>query len=279
MTLATTISFGRRLIEEQPYEGVTTGYTAGSGTIAMADSTAWKAGEVMEGQDAGGQLLVTTDGSGGAVPVRGAHNGTTDATIASGVVMLKDPRFSYIQWSNAIQGVAEELFPEVWVEATTNITPSATADIYNLPSDYEGFIDLIQSNSGSVTEVERPIHVAHVNAPTGVLASGRGLRIYGWYSLDTNATLIYKTQATTSNMPGALERIVARGAATVLLENEAARLAGDPSEVAQSQVRSALTTARFEQARFEEAVRKYAAKLNRKAGDVRRYTRVRVIGA
>lgn len=280
MTLATTRAYVQRLIESEPQTDSLSALVAAAATsMSVNSSTSWKKGEIAEEQTAGEQVLVTADGVGGTVSIRKGHNGTTDAQIASGVILHKNPRFSWAQIDQAIATRVDGLWPGVWVVSTTTITPSTTADIYNVPTDYKGFLSLGHAQTGSVTEIRSPSYVEEIsNVATAILASGMGLRIRGWHRSDQNATLYYKAKATTANMPAALERAVAHGAAEELLENEAAKHAGDGSEQGQGKVRSALTASRFQGARFNDLIRSYEAGLQY-AHPVRRYVRPRWIGA
>jgi hypothetical protein len=77
-------------------------------------------------------------------------------------------------------------------------------------------------------------------------------------------------------MPGALERIVARGAAAKLLYGEGARYSANTADIEQIRVRNLLQAGRFLEDEFERQRDKYAASLQKDA--VRRYIHRRTIG-
>lgn len=276
MTVATTITAIREIVQDEPWEAPISGaYTAGGTSLTIATYyTGLVEGDILDFAYDGTyeQFRVIPTPSSSTVAVKIAHNGTTNANHASGAYFVKNPRFGTQQIVNAITHiVGTRLWPDLWVPTTTTITPNPTVtNIYDLPSDYESFISLVQTATGTIEDIVYVNTVQELlDVPTGISSTLKALRITGWPRDDVNATLTYRAKPTTTNMTSAMEPVIALGVAAYLLRTEAGEKADrfDEDDRPGRMLRSAQALER--QFQFEK--QQVRAQLLQQWGPVRRF--------
>jgi hypothetical protein len=276
VALADVISDARRILEDDPFQDELSDALTSSPTdrsLSVDQPGAWEEGDIGEFVD-GERIYVHDIPTAGANPftITRGHDNTTAAAHAVDDIVLKNPRYSYDQISRAINRTADVLYPEVFEVKTTSITPSTTANIYNLPTEYEHFLDLQQQATGTITDIVQIVPLSEVwNVPVAILASGKGLRIR-FARGDVNATLTYGAKVGSGVSDAQAQRILALGTALQLLKSEAgikADRAGDRDD----RTRRMLQAARFIGEEFEAAKSSYRAALQARWGRVRRFRR------
>lgn len=280
MTVATVITDVRRMVQDEPWEDYLGGaYTAGGATVTVTTYTMWEAGDRMDfpGVDSSGsyeEMRVKTTPSSTTVSVKTGHNDTTNQNHANGAVILKNPRFGTDQIAKAITHVVNtRLWPDIWVVATSSITPSpGTTVIYDLPSDYESFISLAQVASGALEDLTYARGLTELrNVPTAVSATNKALRVPNWPRVDVAATLFYRARVTTTSMTSEMEPLIALGAAAYLLTTEAHEKA-DRIDQDDNTLRMVRNARELERA-FDQEKRRLKAALMPQWGQKRRFRR------
>jgi hypothetical protein len=200
----------RAELDDEPWEDrLTAAYTAGSGTVTVAQPTQLAEGDILEFPD-GTQLRVTATPSGNPVSVKGGHNDTTDTSQANGTWFLKNPTWSRVEITEAIARAIENLWPWVYLVKTTNITPQDGKRYYALPADFRALIAVTQDvtvvagkprvlrygvrGSGEPISIERQL-------PSTISSTGKALFVptartsYGTDLIVTYAALVTPTVA------------------------------------------------------------------------------------
>lgn len=277
MAIADVIADVRRLVQDEPWaDQLSAAYTAAGATVSVDNPVEWEQGDVMDfpGVATNGsyeQMQVTEDDiTANPIDVRIGWNDTTNQNHADNAVVLKNPRYGTDQVAKAIDHTVEtRLWPDLWVVSTTTITPSTSTNIYDLPADYEDFVQLVQLRSGAVEDL---VHIQakelwHV--PTAISATNKALRVVHWPRLTVDATLFYRTQVTTTNMTSEMEPIIALGTAAHLVRLESL----EKSDRADEDDRPGrfLRTSRELERMFDEEKQKLRAQLMRQWGQVRRW--------
>lgn len=231
MALSDVLVHVRRLVQDEPWEDyLTAPYTSGGVTVTVGNPTAWEEGDVMDFYTSSSgsppsyeQMRVKADGTVNPISVKVAHNDTANQDHASGVAILKAPRYGTDQIVKmATHVVNTKLWPDVFNVLNTTITPSSTTAIYDVPSDFEDFVTIAQQAVGTIEDL-RYINRVDVllNVPTAISATNKALRIWGsWPRLDVNATLFYRAKVTIDTMTADLEPMIAYGTAIELLRME-----------------------------------------------------------
>ncbi len=231
MTVATTIAAVRDILNDEPFEYSLGGsYTAAGATLTISAYASLVEGDILDFAYDGTyeQMRVTATPSTSTVAIKVAHNGTTNANHANAAYFVKNPRFGTQQIVNAITHiVGTRMYPEVWVPTVVTLTPApTTTNIYDLPADYESFISLVQTATGSIEDIVYVTSIQEVlDVPTGISSSLKALRISAWPRSDAGAALTYRAKVTTSNMTAAMEPVIALGVAGYLLRTESAEKA------------------------------------------------------
>ncbi|MCI0543846.1 MAG: hypothetical protein L0Z49_05290, partial [Actinobacteria bacterium] len=253
---------------------------AGGTTVSVDDPTEWELGDIMDfpGSDSSGsyeQMRVYEDDiTANPIDVQTGWNDTTNQNHSDNSVVLKNPRHGTDQITKAITRVIEaKLWPDMWVVSTSTVTPGnpQTTYIYDLPSDFEDFVQLTQVATGSIEDLVyvRAAELWHV--PTAVSATNTALRVTSWPRLDVDGTLFYRTRVTTSNMTGDMETVIALGAAADLMRMEAIEKVDRPDE--DDRAGRLLRAAREMEAAFHDERRRHKMQLMRQWGQVRRFRR------
>lgn len=224
MALTDVIAEVRRLVQDEPWEDyLSSSYSIGGTQVSVVKPASWEEGDTMDFDDATfEQFRVKADGTTNPLSIKFGHNGTTNANHASGATVLKNPTYGSDQISKAATHIIDtKLWPDVWVVAETTITPNPTSVIYDLPADYEDFVAMSQVSYSTIEDLDLMGPVRELlNVPTAVSASNKALRILGWPRMDVAATLFYRTRVTVTNLPDAMETMVALGTASYLKRTE-----------------------------------------------------------
>lgn len=280
MTVATTITDVRRMVQDEPWEDYLGGaYTAAGATVTVTTYTMWEAGDIMDfpGVESGGsyeQMRVKTTPSSTTVSIKYSHNDTTNQNHANGATILKNPRFGTDQIAKAVSHiVSTRLWPDIWVVSTSSITPTPGSTlIYDLPADYESFVSLVQLRGGSLEDLVYARGVQELrNVPSAVSATNKALRVANWPRVDVAATLFYRARVTTTSMTSEMEPLIALGTAAYLLTTEAHEKADrvDQDDNTMRMVRNARELERA----FEIEKRRLKAALMPQWGQKRRFRR------
>lgn len=228
MTVATVLTRVRDILQDEPWSSTIGGaYTAGGTTLTIAAWDELVEGDVLDFQDDGTyeQFLVTADPTNSTVAVAGGYDGTTNANHSNGARFYKSPRFRSNQLVQAISHIVDtRLWPDLWIVSSTTITPSpATTLLYDLPSDFRGFLNdaqyLVQAKPGAIEDVMYNFGTVQ-QVPVAISASGWALRVKQWRRTDADATLLYRAKVTTTNMTSVMEPVIALGVAAYVIQTE-----------------------------------------------------------
>lgn len=275
MSVATVTTAVRRWVQDEPWEDyLSAPYTAGQTILSVEQPTAWEEGDILDFAD-GEQMRVKTTPTANPLAVKYAHNDTTNANHASGDVALKGPRYGTHEITSAITHVTENwLFPDVFVAREATLVPSSSTVIYELPSDFEDVISIVQTASGTVDDVLwvtdyrvlPPVDAAHAT-------SRKALRVASWPRNDANATLVYAARPSTSTMTTDMEPVIALGVAAMLLKAEALEVSERAPDEDDRPFRHIRTARELERAFQEEKRRLRSRLLAQYGGPGRRFIR------
>jgi hypothetical protein len=204
MAVSTTdlITRVRTYLDERPF--VTTGSAASSSSVvAVTDGNDWEEGAIGEFQNNGEQFLVKSISSNDLTCVRG-WNGTTAATQASGQVW-RDPQYTYDNINKCLASAVRRLWPYAWKAVDDTITPSPELGTiwYDL-ADALALINVVQQHGSDDASLgiygdgrnNRQV-IFEKNLPTGLVASGTGLRFpTGFFSTDNVVRVKYAAAIT-----------------------------------------------------------------------------------
>lgn len=219
VTSATVIQRVRDILLDTPWATNFTGTIASTSTtsVTVADGTRWDEGDIVEFQDNGEQLYVSTVVGNVLTVVRG-WAGTTAAThdgSVTAITILRDPRFSYKRIKDSIELIMQSLWPYVYKKVTTTITPVSGTVWYDLNASAQGLIQVGQLSSTSpyiyygygVRGTKRPVSFLQ-NAPTTLAASGVAVGFPRGFALTTtNVQVDYAAKLTTNNGSGTYDGI------------------------------------------------------------------------
>jgi hypothetical protein len=213
----------RSFLDERPF--VTTA-SAGSASsaVAVTDGTDWEEGAILEFQNNGEQCLVQSISANNLTCVRG-WNGTTAATQAQGNA-FRDPQYTYDNVLKAIQSA-------VWYDLADALALINVVQQYGFGDDSVGIFGDGRMNRQVIFEK---------NLPTGLVASGTGLRFPGGFFHSSNTVRIKYAAAITGTSDieddGELavsDAVIYGALARLLTGKEAERVVqGEDQEVARS---------------------------------------------
>ncbi len=280
MAFADVLARVREILRDRPWEdALNGGITCTATSITVDSSGAWFEGDVMEFQDDGEQAYVESDTTTTTVTVKRAHNSTTAASHADNTVVVKNPRFEYIQIQRAADRTVARLTGlGVYERKVTTITPDTTTVIYDAPSDFAApeAPYLVQQASSSVEDlVFTPIDRVDYHVPTAISSTNYALIVRSWARTDVAATLFYRADPAITTTDTELQGIIALGTAVELLTAEAAQRAiiGEAADIS----RRTQLSARFLADDFREAVSGWKRKRDRESLGFRRYVRRRAV--
>lgn len=183
---------------DRPWE--TTGSAAdATSVIAVAAGTDWVAGDVLEFPADGDTALVRSIASNDLTCVR-SYWGSTGASHAASSRIYKNPRYTFMEITNAISSVINErLWPWVYKKVADTITPAPTTTVwYDLGTsgDVLGIISVRQLYGGSNEKqgfftpsrrgAPRRFEVKR-NMTTTLVTAGVGMRFPDGFYHNTNA--------------------------------------------------------------------------------------------
>lgn len=227
----------RHLLQDNPWEASSTTTTT-SATVAVPDGTKWAAGDIGEwsfsGTVGGEQFLVTSVSGNNLTTVRG-YNGTTSETHSSGDRVVKNPRYTVIQITDAIDRVIDGLYPTAWTVTSTNITPSSTATWFDSGLSAANALALIDMQSavqrygpsndklgyyGASKAGVRMLPIQFVrDAPTALLTSGVGVRFPGRFHHTSNVVAVSWRVKITNTVSGGNYSDIDEGLLTEAIAN------------------------------------------------------------
>lgn len=233
MTVATTLALVRDILNDEPWsDTINAGYTAPATSFTITDFTELVRGDTLDFQDDGTYDLFIVDAtpSSSTVTVGISYDGATNANHSNGARYYKSPRYASKNIVAALTHIVNtRLWPDLWIESTSSITPSpTTTTLYDLPTDFITTLNdnqyLYQPASGTI-ESALYSYGQVVKVPTSVSSSGFALKVTIWQRVDTAATLFYRAKVTTANMTSVMEPVIALGTAAYLLGIESAEKA------------------------------------------------------
>jgi hypothetical protein len=277
MTVATVVALARDILSDEPWsDTINASYTAPATTFTITDYAELVRGDKLDFQDDGTYDLFIVDAtpSSSTVTVGISYDGATNASHANGARYYKSPRYPSKDIVAAITHVVNtRLWPEVWVPTVTTLTPSPlTTNIYDLPSDYESFISLVQVTSGAIEDLSYVTKIEEMlSVPAAISSTLKALRVPDWVRDDVGATLTYRARVSTTNMTSAMEPTIALGAAAYILGLEA----GTKSDRVDEDDRSGRMLRSYRElwAQFEQEKSKLRAQLLQQWGPIRRFRR------
>lgn len=273
MALSDVVDDVRRIAQDQPFQdGISTAPSpASSGTtISFTTATAWRKGDWFDVPAIGEQCLITS-GTTNPYTIARSHNETTAGSITTSHIALKRPRYGTAQIEEAIQRVADRMYPDVWEVTSTTLTYSASAYTYALPATFIEPVALVQASLGGITDTT-PLTGWSVVRDTA--SGGWLIRVPSWHRTDVTARLTYLGIPVTTTADTALQRIMAIGAAEELLVGEASQKA-DRKEEEDRTIRL-LRAARLLKDDYDRACTSYRSQLRQKHGTARRFVRAGV---
>ena len=268
LSQATLVQRVRYELGDRPWE--TTGSAAGAATVVVvADGTDWSEGDIGEFVTDGDTFWVQSIATNDLTAVRG-YWGSTAASHGASSRILKNPRYTFVEITNAIASViAERLWPLAWKKVADTITPSPTTTIwYDVAADARGLIRAVQPYGASDLALgffgirhTGPRIVFERNLPTTHATSGVGLQFPdGFYHASNDVAIDYAAKITSTVGAGnysdltdgdAVVEAIIYGAAAHLetaLENRKPRKP--------RQDRETLRGASVYEAKFEDALRR-----------------------
>jgi hypothetical protein len=236
----------RSFLDERPF--VTTA-SAGSASsaVAVTDGTDWEEGAILEFQNNGEQCLVQSISANNLTCVRG-WNGTTAATQAQGNA-FRDPQYTYDNVLKSIQSAVRRLWPYCWKAVDDTITPLTDGTVWYDLADALALINVVQQYGFGDDSVgifgdgrmNRQV-IFEKNLPTGLVASGTGLRFPGGFFHASNTVRVKYAAAITGTSDieddgelAVADAVIYGALARLLTGKEAERVVqGEDQEVARS---------------------------------------------
>ena len=204
-TLVQRIRFEQR---DLPHQYTGTLANAADTSCAVADSTQFVIGDVIEFLADGDTCLVTALPDATTLTVERSYYGST-ATAHAGTAFVKMPRHYFNEITNAISSVIQSrLWPLAWIEVADTITPAPTTTTwYDLAATARGLIsvrqlygtsDTKQGFYGTTRRYDRRVVIGR-NMTTTLVASGIGLRFPdGFYHATNTVNVDYAAKITDS---------------------------------------------------------------------------------
>lgn len=204
LSRATLVQRIRYELGDRPWEDTGTAST-GSSTITSASTGDWVEGDIGEFVEDGDTFRVVSE-SGGTITATRSYWGTTGASHAASSRILKNPRYGFVEITNAIEKVIQGrlLFPKVYKKVADTVTPDTTSTWFDLAADALGLIRVVQryGSSNSVLGFYGERHQSYRvgfrrNLPTALVTSGVGLRFPdGFYHSSNVVSVDYAAKIT-----------------------------------------------------------------------------------
>ena len=204
---STLVQDVRGILHDNPWSTTATAASPSS-SIVVPDTTKWDEGAILEFQDTGEQCWVQSITNATTMVTLRGFNGTTAAAhVAAGIVVYRDPAFSYFDITTQVELNIQELWPWVYKLVTKTIAPVATERWFDLDTTAFALISVNQAVTTSspkyvytygVRGSGLPVTMAR-NLPTALVASGVGLYLPGGFAHSTaNLTVNYAAMLTTT---------------------------------------------------------------------------------
>lgn len=153
-------------------------------SVTVASSSNWDIGDILEVEETGEQVFITTDGTPLTV-IRG-FNGTTAAAAADAGVVVKNPRFTQKQIEHALDAVVQTLSSwGIHKFSTTSITRVTLQDFYELNVSVDpqyGVLSAYYVEENTKIPVPVPFKQVYLNLGTDPTeySVGKGVHILDW---------------------------------------------------------------------------------------------------
>jgi hypothetical protein len=277
----------RHLLNDEPWETTST-TTLASGTVAVPDGTKWGVGDIGEWQTGtvGGEQFLVQSISSNTLTVSRGYNGTTAETHTSGDRVVKNPRYSYIQITDSIDRVIETLYPNLWKQVTSTVTPDSTTFWFDSGLSTTEFIDLIRGEQrygtsdtrvgtyGTVSPRISSLPVFYErNMPTALVSSGTGVRFPGGFHHSSNTITMRWRAKLTSTVSGSnysdidegvLSEIVALGVCSRLVSAKEIPNVSEDARVGSQNAGTFVGTASYFTIDQREKIQSYRAEIMEK---------------
>ena len=174
-------------------------------TITGATTGFWVKGDVGEFITDGDLFLVISE-TGGTITATRSYNGSTGAAHTTERV-LKNPRYTRVEILNAVEQVIQSLpYPRIYKVVADTITPDPTSTVwYDVAAAALDLVNVTQRYGTSDAKVglygmNRRSGVYQVemqrNLPTGLVASGVGIRFGQFYHASNTVNVNYAARIT-----------------------------------------------------------------------------------
>ena len=189
---ATLVQRIRYELGDRPWEDTGAAASATS-TITGASTGDWVEGDIGEFVE-DGDTFRTVSETGGAITATRSYWGTAGSAHAASSRILKNPRYAYVEITNAISAVIQhKLWPLAWKRVGDTITPAPTTAVwYDLDGPALGLISVRQLYGTSDTKEGlyglrhgRRVELRR-NMTTSLVTSGVGLRFPDGFYHGTN---------------------------------------------------------------------------------------------
>lgn len=188
----------RSFLDERPYVTTATATSSSTTTVAVSDGTAWDAGAVLEFQDNGEQCLVQSVAANNLTVIRGWNGTTALKQTHTSIEAWRDPQHTYHEVSKSIDSAVRRLWPYAWKLTDDTITPLSDGTVwYDLNSAALALSSVVQQYGTSDVKlgiygdgVDNRQVIFERNIPTGLVASGVGLRFPNGFFHSTNTVRV-----------------------------------------------------------------------------------------
>lgn len=186
----------RQIVAQEPYIGSSsTSMTGSTATIAVADSTVFSVGDVLEWAD-GDLARVTALASATTLTIERDFGGATGSSHSANATFLVNPQVRYLAITDAIKSTVGTLWPYAWKAKSYTVTPAAGDNWYDLSALAIDLIDATQLTTDSTPRLfgygtrgrTYPAEIRR-GLPTSLATSGTGLYL-PFHRNDTNTITV-----------------------------------------------------------------------------------------
>lgn len=256
----------RMRLNDNPYEDKHTDVLTDVSTdtvMTVADGTKYTKGNIIEWEDYPFERALVDSVSTNDVTLHRAHDGTTISSHGANSRFLKGPTWSASLIVEAItRCIQADLFPWVWGDTKTTISPNTTETWYELPADFIDPISIFQTyDSNNKFEVYgrkggRPFNFQH-GVPAAISSTGVAASFPGGVRNTTDLVrvryrrLVTISGATTTVEDGMMADCVVWGAITRMVADQ--DLTNMVDRTPKSRTGATIRSASWYRANFENA--------------------------
>lgn len=238
LSQATAVQRVRLYLGDFPWE--TTGLAPTSTSdVSVEDGGEWAKGDLGEFDD-GDLFRVKAAPEGYTLPASRSYLGSTGAAHADGSRIVKNPTFKFVEITNAISSVIQQLpYPRAYKVIADSITPDPDSTVwYDLAADALDLVRVGQRSGSDDIEWEQYglRHAAHrvrlqTSLPAGLAASGVALSFPDGFFHPTNTVYVdYAARITATVSSDEYEDLDDGSALTVAVLFETAAVLADAME-------------------------------------------------